>query len=96
MTSRRNVGYSVLNAEEIDDVDVNVCNGIMQHGPRFANTPKSYEIIPWKSIALALFTLGLGFLLLFLACFILTGHMGGERIHAYGLMTLGILAFLVS
>jgi len=90
MASRRNVNYSPLPADE-DDYD-----GIArrQYDPRFDYTPKSFDKIPWKSIVLALFLLSLGSLLLFLSYFIFTGHMGGERSQAYGLLVLGALSFL--
>lgn len=90
MASRRNVYYSPLPADE-DDYD-----GIArrQYDPRFDYTPKSFDKIPWKSIVLALFLLSLGSLLLFLSYFIFTGHMGGERSQAYGLLVLGALSFL--
>ncbi|XP_059452769.1 uncharacterized protein LOC132183359 [Corylus avellana] len=90
MASRRNVHYSPLPADE-DDYD-----GIArrQYDARFDYTPKSFDKIPWKSIVLALFLLSLGLLLLFLSYFIFTGHMGGERSQAYGLLALGVLSFL--
>lgn len=62
--------------------------------PRFDYTPRSLDRVPWKSIALALFLLFLGTGLLFLSYFIFTGHMGGERSQAYGLLALGFLSFL--
>lgn len=91
MSSRRHVRYEPLAADERDsdnsseekDVDL-----------RFVYTPKSYKKIPWKSIALALFLLALGILLLFLSFFVFTGHMAGDRSQAYGLLFLGILSFL--
>ncbi|XP_058070797.1 uncharacterized protein LOC131219587 [Magnolia sinica] len=89
MASRRNVRYTRLDGEERDD-DVRGT----EEDRRFLYTPKSFDRIPWKSIALALFLLSLGLLLLFLAFFILTGHMGGDHSQAYGLLVLGILAFL--
>uniref|UniRef100_A0A0D9VVI2 Uncharacterized protein n=1 Tax=Leersia perrieri TaxID=77586 RepID=A0A0D9VVI2_9ORYZ len=49
---------------------------------RFSYTPKSSRKIPWKSIALALFLLLLG------------SHMEGDNSQAYGLLFLGVLAFL--
>ncbi|KAI3888150.1 hypothetical protein MKX03_007573 [Papaver bracteatum] len=88
MATRRNVQYSRLPV--VDDDDYNGSSD----DPRFAYTPKSFDKIPWKSILLALFLLLLGSLLLFLAFFILSGHMGGEKSQAYGLFTLGVLAFL--
>ncbi|KAF5197614.1 Transmembrane protein [Thalictrum thalictroides] len=88
MTSRHNVQYSRLSANEETDY-----NG-SEDDPRFAYTPKAFDRIPWRSIALALFLLLLGSCLLFLSFFISTGHMGGDRSQAYGLLGLGILTFL--
>lgn len=88
MTSRRNVQYSRL-ADEDDDY-----YGQNRHDPRFDYTPRSYDKVPWKSIFLAMFLLLLGCLLLLLAIFIFTGHMGGELSQAYGLLGLGLLTFL--
>ncbi|XP_057519808.1 uncharacterized protein LOC130800348 [Amaranthus tricolor] len=97
MASRRNVNYSRLATDE-DDGDYNYSDGNFvkgrQYDPRFDYTPKSLDKVPWKSILLALFLLILGSLLLFLSFFILSGHMGGERSQAYGLLALGILTFL--
>ncbi|XP_057481577.1 uncharacterized protein LOC130772942 [Actinidia eriantha] len=86
MASRRNVRYSRLAADD-DEYDGG-------YDPRYDYTPKSFDKVPWKSIALALFLLSLGCLLLFLSYFIFSGHMGGERSQAYGLLGLGILTFL--
>lgn len=86
MASRRNMHYSPLPAQEQDDVQ--------GEDLRFAYNPRALNRIPWKSIALALFLLLLGSLLLFLSFFILTGHMEGDQSQAYGLLVLGILAFL--
>ncbi|KAJ3673027.1 hypothetical protein LUZ60_006401 [Juncus effusus] len=61
---------------------------------RFIYTPKRYNRIPWKSIALALFLLLLGTLLLVLSYFLFTGHMDGDSSQAKGLLFLGFLAFL--
>uniref|UniRef100_A0A5B6ZZG5 Uncharacterized protein n=1 Tax=Davidia involucrata TaxID=16924 RepID=A0A5B6ZZG5_DAVIN len=91
MASRRNVRYSRLATDEDSDYDG---SGGRRHDPRFDYTPKAFDKIPWKSIALALFLLSLGCMLLFLSFFIFTGHMGGERSQAYGLLGLGILTFL--
>ncbi|XP_043718821.1 transmembrane protein 230 [Telopea speciosissima] len=91
MTSRRNVQYSRLPVEDQRDYDD---DREREEDPRFAYTPKSLDKIPWKSIALALFLLFLGVMLLFLSFFIFTGHMGGDRSQAYGLLMLGILTFL--
>lgn len=85
MASRLYVCYSPLADDEYDDYD---------NDPRFDYTPRSLDRIPWKSIALALFLLVLGSLLLFLSVFTLTGHMGGAKSQGYGLLALGILAFL--
>ncbi|XP_057492309.1 uncharacterized protein LOC130777892 [Actinidia eriantha] len=86
MASRRNVGYSRLAADE-DGYDGG-------YDPRYDYTANSFDKVPWKSIALALFLLSLGCLLLFLSYFVFSGHMGGERSQAYGLLGLGILSFL--
>eukprot|EP00262_Sarcandra_glabra_P021113 TRINITY_DN872_c0_g1_i1.p1 TRINITY_DN872_c0_g1~~TRINITY_DN872_c0_g1_i1.p1 ORF type:complete len:114 (-),score=9.69 TRINITY_DN872_c0_g1_i1:467-808(-) len=86
MAARRQVRYTAIAATEDDD-DGN-------QDRRFAYTPKSFDRIPFKSIALALFLLSLGSMLMFLSFFIFTGHMGGDRSQAYGLLCLGILSFL--
>jgi hypothetical protein len=85
MTARRNIPYSVLPTEDKDEDNVD---------RRFTYTPKSLRRIPWKSIAIALFLLLLGSSLLFLSYFISTGHMEGDSSQVYGLLFLGILAFL--
>ncbi|KAF3434928.1 hypothetical protein FNV43_RR22015 [Rhamnella rubrinervis] len=90
MASKRNVRYNRLPTDEDIDYDSNA----RQPDPRFDYSPKSFDKIPWKSIVLALFLLVLGSALLFLSYFIFTGHMGGERSQAYGLLALGILTFL--
>ncbi|CAA6656996.1 unnamed protein product [Spirodela intermedia] len=90
MASRRNVRYSSLPGEEQDDDSGGAGTGDL----RFAYSPSSFDRIPWKSIALALFLLSLGSLLLFLSYFVFTGHMGGDRSQAYGFLALGILSFL--
>lgn len=87
MASQRNIRYSSLSAQDDDDY-------LKGEDLRFAYNPRALDRIPWKSIALAIFLLSLGSLLLFLSLFIFTGHMGGERSQAYGLLALGILAFL--
>lgn len=91
MASRRNVHYSRL-----PDSDDDFYDGVggRRHDPRFDYTPGSFDKIPWKSVALAIFLLSLGSVLLFLAFFILTGHMGGEKSQGYGLLALGIITFL--
>ncbi|KAL2505011.1 Eukaryotic protein of unknown function (DUF872) [Abeliophyllum distichum] len=91
MASRRNTNYSRLADDENDSYDG---SSGRPKDPRFNYTPKTYDKIPWKSIILALFLLFLGCLLLFLSIFIFTGHMGGDRSQAYGLLGLGILTFL--
>ncbi|KAG6420941.1 hypothetical protein SASPL_117487 [Salvia splendens] len=91
MASRRNAQYSRL----ADDDDSNYNGGGQnRHDPRFDYAPTSYDKVPWKSIILAIFLLLLGCLLLLLAVFIFTGHMGGEFSQAYGLLGLGLLTFL--
>ncbi|XP_020265015.1 transmembrane protein 230 [Asparagus officinalis] len=87
MASRRNIRYAPLSSSERDD-------DIHQHDPRFTYNPRALDRVPWKSIGLALFLLFLGSFLLFLSFFVFTGHLGGERSQAYGLLVLGILAFL--
>ncbi|KAL8528377.1 hypothetical protein ACS0TY_005984 [Phlomoides rotata] len=89
MASRRNVQYSRLAADDDD-----YYGSGQSHDPRFDYTPKTYDKIPWKSILLANFLLLLGCLLLLLASFIFTGHMGGEFSQAYGLLGLGLLTFI--
>lgn len=91
MASRRNIHYSRL---AVDDDDDYYGNSGKRADPRFDYSPKSLDRIPWKSIALALFLLCLGCLLLLLSYFILSGHMEGESSQAYGLLALGILTFL--
>ncbi|WCJ43370.1 hypothetical protein M5689_024113 [Euphorbia peplus] len=90
MAARRNINYAPLAVDDIDDYGGDKA----RHDPRFQYRPGVYDRIPWKSIVLALFLLLLGSLLLFLSFFILTGHMGGEKSQAYGLLALGILAFI--
>ena len=91
MATRRNVQYSHLPMEDIDgdhareEADDNL---------RFTYTPKSHMRIPWKSIALALFLLLIGILLLSLSYFIFTNRMEGDGSQEYGLLFLGVLAFL--
>ncbi|VAI78392.1 unnamed protein product [Triticum turgidum subsp. durum] len=85
MAARRNIPYSVLPTEDRDEDNID---------RRFTYTPKSLRRIPLKSIALALFLLFLGSSLLFLPYFIFTGHMEGDSTQVYGLLFLGILAFL--
>ena len=84
MAVQRNVHYSPLPTEEGDD------DGDL----RYKYTPKALERVPWRSIALALFLLLLGAVLLFLALFVFTGHMEGELSQGFGLLVVGILAFL--
>ncbi|KAL3585347.1 hypothetical protein D5086_012214 [Populus alba] len=64
-------------------------NLAVQYDPRFDYTPGSFDRVPWKSIFLAIFLLFLGCVLLSLSFFIFTGHMGGEKSQAYGLLALG-------
>ncbi|PHT67965.1 hypothetical protein T459_27452 [Capsicum annuum] len=63
-------------------------------GPTIEHTIHQDHRIPWKSIALALFMIFLGCLLLLLSYFILSSHMTGESFQGYGLLALGILTFL--
>lgn len=88
MASRRNVNYTRL----ADDDDYIGNEG--RYDPRFEYSPGSLDEIPWKSIALALFLLILGCGLILLSLFVFTGHMGGDRGQAYGLLGLGALTFL--
>ena len=81
MPTRRHVQYSSLPTEDRDNL-------------RFTYTPKSHRKIPWKSIALALFLLLIGILLLSLSYFIFTSHVEGDDSQAYGLLFLGVLAFV--
>ncbi|KAF4376733.1 hypothetical protein F8388_025604 [Cannabis sativa] len=90
MATKRSVPYSRLPTD--DNYNDYGIGG--QHDRRFDYSPKAFDKIPWKSILLALFLLFLGSALLFLSYFIFTGHMGGERSQAYGLLALGILTFL--
>ncbi|KAJ8775190.1 hypothetical protein K2173_020194 [Erythroxylum novogranatense] len=89
MTTRRNFRYNRLPTDE-DEYD----DSVKSFDPRFDYVPGSYDKIPWKSVALALFLLFLGSVLLFLSYFIFTGHMGGEKSQAYGLLALGVVTFL--
>ncbi|KAF9679661.1 hypothetical protein SADUNF_Sadunf06G0037800 [Salix dunnii] len=88
MASRRNVRYSALPDDDNDD------KFGVRYDPRFDYTPGSFDSVPWKSIFLAIFLLFLGCVLLFLSFFIFTGHMGGEKAQAYGLLALGIITFM--
>lgn len=89
MASRRSVRYAQLPGE--DDGG----GGRRDFDPRFDYTPKAFDRVPWKSIALALFLLFLGCLLLLLAVFIFTGHMEGDSSsQGYALLLLGFLTFL--
>ncbi|KAJ6363399.1 hypothetical protein OIU78_003549 [Salix suchowensis] len=88
MSSRRNVRYSALPDDDNDD------KFGVRYDPRFDYTPASFDRVPWKSIFLAIFLLFLGCVLLSLSIFIFTGHMGGEKAQAYGLLALGIITFM--
>ena len=90
MATRRNVRYTPLATDEDDYIG----DGNRPFDPRFDYTPKALDKVPWKSIVLALFLLFLGTGLLFLSYFIFSGHMGGDRSQAYGLLALGFLSFL--
>ncbi|KAM6546546.1 hypothetical protein CsatB_027282 [Cannabis sativa] len=92
-TRRRSIQYSLLHNDDDYNDNGNDIGGEHESGFDYYS-PKGCDKIPWKSIALALFLLFLGSILLFLSFFIFTGHMGGERSQAYGLLTLGILTFL--
>ncbi|KAJ4835381.1 hypothetical protein Tsubulata_010542 [Turnera subulata] len=88
MSSRRQIRYTPLPNDDDD-----YYNGA-RFDPRFDYTPRAYDKVPWKSIALAVFLLFLGSLLLFLSFFILSGHMAGDKSQGYGLLALGFLTFL--
>ncbi|XP_054800599.1 uncharacterized protein LOC129304817 isoform X1 [Prosopis cineraria] len=92
MVTRRNVRYSPLATDEDSFIDTTGLD--RPFDPRFDFTPRALDRVPWKSIALALFLLLLGTTLLVISFFVFTGHMGGERSQAYGLLVLGILSFL--
>lgn len=92
MATRCNIQYSHLPMEDIDGGHASEENDDL----RFTYTPKSHMRIPWKSIALALFLLLIGILLLSLSYFIFTNHMDCDDSQAYGLLFLGGLAFLPS
>ncbi|KAK9071867.1 hypothetical protein SSX86_008297 [Deinandra increscens subsp. villosa] len=89
MTSRRNINYTRLANEDNDYI-----GNEGRYDPRFDYSPASMDEIPWKSIGLALFLLVLGCGLLILSFLVFTGHMGGDRSQAYGLLGLGVLSFL--
>lgn len=90
--ANRRFKYVPLPVDEDDNYDVG--NIGSTHDPRFDYSPADLDKTPWKSIALAVFLLCLGCLLLFLSFFILSGHMGGDHSQAYGLLVLGFLTFL--
>lgn len=92
MTSRRKVHYTRLAVDE--DIVIGSESGQRTFDPRFDMSPETLDKIPWKSIALALFLLFFGCVLLLLSLFIFTGHMGGDNSQAYGLLGLGALTFL--
>ncbi|XP_076883307.1 uncharacterized protein LOC143532040 [Bidens hawaiensis] len=89
MASRRNIKYTRLAVDEDDDVG---SEGTFD--PRFGMSAETIDKIPWKSIALALFLLVFGCVLLLLSLFIFTGHMDGDGSQLYGLFGLGTLTFL--
>jgi hypothetical protein len=91
MTTRRGVQYSPLPTEDRDGGRVSEANDV---DLRFTYTTKSQRKIPWKSIMLALFLLLVGVSLINVAYFIFSHHMEGDGSQAYGLLFLGILAFL--
>jgi len=51
-------------------------------------------VVPWKSIALALFLLTLGTIMLIISHFLYTEHMPGDTEQVYGFLVLGMLLFL--
>ena len=87
MKSRRNTNYTRLAVDE-DDIGRE-----SSFDPRFDMSPEQ-DKVPWKSVALAVFLLVFGCVLLILALFVFTGHMGGDSSQAYGLLGLGTLTFL--
>ncbi|KAK3127588.1 hypothetical protein QOZ80_7AG0575390 [Eleusine coracana subsp. coracana] len=91
MATRRSVQYSPIPTEDRDGSNVTEANDV---DLRFIYTPKSHRNTPWKSIMLALFLLLIGASLLSLSYFIFSHHMEGDGSQAYGLLFLGILAFL--
>ncbi|KAF8105740.1 hypothetical protein N665_0157s0303 [Sinapis alba] len=93
MASRRSVRYAQLPGDDEDYADGSG-GGRRDFDPRFDYTPKAFDRVPWKSIALAVFLLFLGCLLLLLTVFIFTGHMEGDSSQGYALLVLGILTFL--
>ncbi|XP_023638401.1 transmembrane protein 230 [Capsella rubella] len=94
MASRRNVRYAQLPGDEDDEDYGNGVGRRRDFDPRFDYTPKAFDRVPWKSIALAVFLLLLGCLLLLLSFFIFIGHMEGDSSQGYALLVLGILTFL--
>lgn len=92
MASRRNIQYNRLAVD--DDDYYGYGDGRSRPDPRFDYSPRTFDRIPWKSICLALFLLALGCLVLLLSYFIFTGHMGGERDQAYGLLFIGTICIL--
>jgi hypothetical protein len=83
MATQRNVQYKPLSTEDPDEYDDASNEG---KDLRFSYTPKKYNRIPWKSIALAIFMLLLGTTLLVLSYFI---HTPGDSSKANGLLFLG-------
>lgn len=59
---------------------------------RFAYEPRVG--VPWRGIALALFLLLLGVLMLVVAYLMFTGHLGSEGGQAWGFLAIGCLIFL--
>jgi hypothetical protein len=91
MTTRRGVQYSPLPTEDRDGGRVSEANDV---DLRFTYTTKSQRKILWKSIMLAPFLLLVGVSLISLPYFIFSHHMEGDGSQGYGLLFLGILAFL--
>lgn len=84
MAVRRQVRYSPLPAEDVDD----------GRDLRYEYIPKALDRVPWRSITLAVFLLLLGSVLLLLALFVFSGHLEADLSQGFGLMVVGVLAFL--
>ncbi|CAH1413174.1 unnamed protein product [Lactuca virosa] len=93
MKSRRNVNYTRLAVNE-DTIGLTFQQNENTFDPRFDMSAESSDKIPWKSIGLAVFLLLFGCILLILSLFVFTGHMGGDKSQACGLLGLGTLTFL--
>lgn len=94
MEERAHVRYSALNKDE--DFEEPDPPKPKRDGARpdlrFNYVPR--EGVPWKSIALALFLLALGSVLLIVSHLLFSSHMKGDDAQAYTFLILGILVFL--